>query len=109
MASITARDKTPVVMVGTTELLVDYATRLARKHLEDSDGLELPKSAVKRKEPTAKRMYGCIEGIGPEGAQTLYERWPSIAQFMSNADVDEIRKLDGFGKKTAEMVMDGFL
>lgn len=109
MASITARKDVPVLCCSNLSLLIDMAVRLARKHMEEESGY-LPRGAVTGSdEPTAKKMYGCIPGVGPEMAEILYDEYPSVAQFLSNADSDELQKLDGVGPKTAETIMEGFL
>ena len=65
MASITARYDAPVIPCGDGERLVDVAVRLARKHTEEPSARSLSPGAVpSRSEPVAKRMYGCIEGVG---------------------------------------------
>jgi len=75
MASLTARYGAPVILCSDREPLVDVAVRIARKHGTGPSARRLPPSAVAgRTEPTAKRMYGCIEGVGPSTADALTRR-----------------------------------
>ncbi|WP_265108441.1 helix-hairpin-helix domain-containing protein [Halosolutus halophilus] len=84
--------------------LVDYAIRLARKHSEEPSTRRLPVGAVSsRREPTAKRMYGCIEGIGPELAETLYEAYPAVAA-LADASRAELLAIDGIGETRARAI-----
>lgn len=104
MASITARHDTPVVPCGGPRLLVDYAVRLGRKHLEEPARRPLPPGSVSsRREPTAKRMYACIDGIGPELAETLYEAYPTVAELVA-ASREELREVDGIGDTRARTI-----
>jgi hypothetical protein len=77
MGSITARYGAPVVPWTDRRRLVDHAVRLGRKHPEDPSRRTLPVGSVpSRREPTARRMYACIEGIGPGLAEALYDAYP---------------------------------
>ncbi len=100
-ASLMARTGTPVVPCGSRDRLVDLAVRIGRKHAEDPGARPLEPGAVaSRREPTPKRMYGCIEGIGPEMATRLYEAYPTVADIAA-ATPDELRELDGVGETRA--------
>ena len=104
IASITARFGVPVIPCGGADRLVDLAVRLARKHVEDPSARPLPVSAVTgRTEPIAKRMYGCIEGIGPGTAAALYDAFPTIESALA-AGEEQLREIDGVGPKRAEGV-----
>ncbi|QLG26272.1 DNA-binding protein [Halorarum halophilum] len=104
LASITARFGVPVIPCGSAERLVDMAVRLARKHVDDPSVRQLPVGAVTgRTEPIAKRMYGCIEGIGPDTAAALYDAFPTIESALA-AGEDQLRAIDGVGQKRAEAV-----
>lgn len=104
LASITARFGVPVIPCGTAERLVDMAVRIARKHTEEPSARPLPVGAVSdRTEPIAKRMYGCIEGIGPDTAEALYEAFPTIESALA-AGEEQLRAIDGVGPKRAEAV-----
>lgn len=104
MASLMARYGLPVVPCGDRERLVDLAVRLGRKHREPPSARALPAGAVPdRNAPAAKRMYGCIEGVGPELADRLYEAYPSVAA-LAEASLEEIRAVEGFGEKRARAV-----
>lgn len=111
-ASLTAREESgvrAVIPCSNLSLLADMAVRLARKHIEESDDDYIPKGDVTGvDEPTTKMMYACIDGIGAKGAETLYEEWPSIWDFIANASYNDVANLDGFGEKTAKAVMEGF-
>ena len=105
MASITARRGAAVVPCSDRRRLVDYAVRLGRKHLEEPSRRPLPAGSVpSRRETTAKRMYGCIEGIGPELAATLYEAYPTVAGLVA-ADREDLTDLSGVGEKRARTVL----
>ncbi|MFC6769239.1 ERCC4 domain-containing protein [Natrinema soli] len=108
MASITARHGVPVVPCTDRRQLVDFAIRLGRKHAEDPTSRRLPAGSVPgRREPTTKRIYGCIEGIGPELAATLYDRYPTVEALLE-ADPDELTLLEGIGPTRAEMIYAAF-
>lgn len=104
MASITARLGVPVLPCGDRARLVDMAVRLARKHTEAPSTRPLsPSTVVRSGEPTAKRMYGCIEGIGPGMAETLYEVWPSVESLLA-ATQEDLLSVEGIGPKRAEAI-----
>ncbi|WP_254769175.1 helix-hairpin-helix domain-containing protein [Salinilacihabitans rarus] len=104
MASITARQGTPVVPCTDRRRLVDYAIRLGRKHAEDPSTRPPPVSSVPaRYEPTAKRMYACIEGIGPELADALYEAFPTVAELVA-ANRAELTAVEGIGETRARAI-----
>ncbi|MDL5362600.1 helix-hairpin-helix domain-containing protein [Halalkalicoccus sp. NIPERK01] len=105
MASIIARTGVPVMPCGDRERLVDLAVRLGWKHVEEPSARRLPAGAITaRDEPTAKRMYGCIEGIGPELAGTLYEAYPSVSA-LAEASVEELLALEGIGEARARRIV----
>lgn len=104
IASITARLGVPVLPCSDRERLVDMATRLGRKHAEEPSARRLPTGAVTaRDEPTSKRMYACIDGIGPRLAATLYESYPSMEALLS-ASIEELRTIDGIGEGRARRI-----
>lgn len=106
IASITARHGVPVLPCGNRKRLVDVAVRLARKHTERPSARPLPPGAVTgRQEPTAKRMYGCIEGIGTGTAEALYEAYPTVDSLLA-ATKAELRAVDGVGPERAEAIYD---
>lgn len=105
MASVTARYGTPVIPCTDRRRLVDYAIRLGRKHFEDPSRRPLPVGSVpNRSEPTAKRMYACIEGIGPGLADALYEAYPTVAELVA-ADRDELTAIEGIGGTRARTIL----
>ena len=108
MASITARFGVPVLPCGDRMRLVDLIVRLARKHEEEPGRRSLSPSAVPiRREPVAKRMYACVEGIGPGTAETLYETYPTVEALLE-ATVDDLLAIDGIGPTRAEAVYGAF-
>ncbi|WP_101294548.1 helix-hairpin-helix domain-containing protein [Halegenticoccus soli] len=108
MASITARTGTPVIPCSDRRLLVDFAVRLGRKHLEDPSERRLNGGAVTDpREPTPKRMYGCIDGVGPEIATTLYEAYPTVESLLAAAP-EELMRIEGIGPKRARTIHAAF-
>lgn len=106
MASITARLGVPVVPCGDLAGLVDMAVRIGRKHAEEPSPRPLAPSAVTaRREPTAKRMYACIEGVGPETATRLHEAFPTVADALA-AGPDELERVEGVGPVRARAIHD---
>lgn len=104
IASITARLGVPVLPCSDRERLVDMATRIGRKHVEEPSTRRLPTGAITaRNEPTAKRMYACIDGIGPRLAAALYESYPSVEALLS-ASIEELREIDGVGEGRARRI-----
>jgi ERCC4-type nuclease len=105
MASVTARYGTPVIPCSDRRRLVDFAIRLGRKHVEEPSRRPLPMGSVpSRSEPTAKRMYGCIEGIGPELADALYEAYPTVAELVA-ADREALTAVEGIGEMRARRIL----
>ena len=108
VASIISRFGTPVVPCSDLERLVDMAVRLGRKHVEDPSTPALPRGSVTTLDaPTSKRMYGCIDGIGPETAANLYEAYPTVAAILA-ATREELRAVDGVGPTRAEAIHAAF-
>lgn len=104
IASITARLGVPVLPCSDRERLVDMATRIGRKHVEEPSTRRLPTGAITaRNEPTAKRMYACIDGIGPRLAAALYESYPSVEALLS-ASIEELQAIDGVGEGRARRI-----
>lgn len=104
VASITARYGAPVVPCADRGRLVDVAVRLGRKHVEEPGARPLPRGAIHGKtEPVTKRMYGCIEGIGPETATRLYRAFPTVEGLVA-ASREELRRVDGIGEKRAAAI-----
>jgi ERCC4-type nuclease len=108
MASFIARDDTPVIPCSDRERLVDMAIRIGRKHVEEPSSRRLPVGAISNpREPTTKRMYGCIDGIGPELADALYEVYPTVESVLSAAPGD-LTAIDGIGETRARAIYDAF-
>lgn len=104
MASLAARHDSPVIPCSDCDRLVDIAVRLGRKHVEEPSSRPLPPGTVTgRSVPTTRRIYGCIEGIGPETAATLHERYPTVESLVA-ATVDDLMNVDGIGEKRATAI-----
>ncbi|QLG61433.1 helix-hairpin-helix domain-containing protein [Halorarum salinum] len=107
-ASITARLGVPVVPCSDLERLVDVAVRLARKHVEEPSTPAPPRGSVTALDaPTPKRMYGCIDGVGPDTADQLYEAYPAVADLLA-ASPEELMAVDGVGPKRADAIYSAF-
>ena len=104
LASFLARHDAPVVPCSDRERLVDVAIRLIRKHREEPSARPLPTGAVTgRSEPVAKRMYGCIDGVGPRTADALHEAFPTVERLVA-ATREELLAVEGVGEKRADAV-----
>lgn len=104
VASITARYGAPVIPCADRERLVDVAVRLGRKHVEEPGTRPLSVGAIHGgTEPVTKRMYGCIEGVGPETATRLYRAFPTVEALVS-ASREELLRVDGIGEKRATAI-----
>lgn len=107
-ASITARLGTPVIPCSDRDRLVDMAVRLGRKHVEEPSEPALPNGSVTALDaPTAKRMYGCIDGVGTDTAGRLYEAYPAVEDLVA-ASPEELMAIDGIGPKRAEAIHSAF-
>lgn len=107
-ASITARLETPVIPCSDLERLVDMAVRLGRKHAEEPSTPALPRSSITAFDvPTTKRMYGCIDGIGSDTADSLYEAYPTVADIVA-ASPEELMAIEGVGPKRADAIYSAF-
>lgn len=104
VASVTARSGAPVLLCGDLERVVDLAVRLGRKHVEAPSPRPLSPGAVPgRDEPVAKRMYGCVDGIGPTTAAALYEAYPSVESLLAASESD-LQEVEGVGPERAAAV-----
>ncbi|WP_435176605.1 ERCC4 domain-containing protein [Halorussus sp. AFM4] len=104
MASFAARHDTPVIPCSDRERLVDVATRLLRKHGEAASARPLPGGTVTGySTPATKRLFGCIEGVGPATADALYEEFPSVEAVLA-ATPDDLREVEGVGEKRAAAI-----
>lgn len=104
VASYAARTETAVVPCSDRERLIDMAVRIGRKHVEDPSARALPTGSVTGStEPAAKRMYGCIDGVGPATAAALYEAFPTVSA-LSDASREDLLAVDGIGEKRADAV-----
>jgi ERCC4-type nuclease len=106
MASFAARHDTPVIPCSDRERLVDVAVRLLRKHREDPSSRPLPAGSVTGySTPRTKRLFGCIEGVGPQTADALYEAFPSVEALVSATPAD-LREVAGVGEKRAAAIVE---
>lgn len=85
--------------------LVDYAIRTARKNFEESSSSLRVQSAVKKSEPFEKRVYGCVQGVGPTMAEKLYDTFPNLPGALE-ADTATFMDIDGVGEKTAMRIQE---
>lgn len=110
IARVTA-EGVPVIFTGSgvdshdaSVRLVDHAVKLGRKHSEPSSTF-LPTGPVGLDEPPAKRMWGCLPGVGPALAERLYAEYGSpmrIAHVESSMRIEELTRIDGIGETTAK-------
>lgn len=119
-ASLTARSGIPVVPTGWDKdrtqrraRLVDYAMRLGQKHTTEPVSSHLPTGPVGSSEPSAKRMWGCVDRIGPELAERLYEQIGTPLDLTEGMDLSEaltrLEGIDGIGEATAQTVVEDLL
>ena len=95
----------PVIPCSNLILLVDVAVRLARKHVEPSS-MYLPTGTVKKPTaPPTMQMYGCLPNVGLETARSLYQRWPTMTQFIQEATLKTLQEIDGIGEVSATEIM----
>jgi ERCC4-type nuclease len=83
--------------------LVDMAIRLARKHKEDPSASSLQASTVEKDASFFLRALGSLDGVGPETARMLEQRYRSLSEILK-VDVEEFRENDGIGKKRAKSI-----
>lgn len=103
VASLTARH-VPVIPCSDRERLVDVAIRLGRKHAEKPGRRSLDGGAVTaRREPVTKRIYGCIEGVGPATAERLHDAFPTVAA-LTRASTEELTAVEGVGEGRAAAI-----
>lgn len=102
-ASLEERNGAKVKFCSDLDTLVDYAIRAGRKQFEDGSSSLRVESAVKKSEPFEKRVYGCVDGVGPSMAQKLYDTFPTLPDALT-ASVDDLKEIDGVGDTTAERI-----
>lgn len=83
--------------------LVDMAIRLARKHKESPSTSSLQASTVEKDASYAKRAFGALDGVGPEMADMLEQRYRSLSAALK-ADVEDLQQIDGIGEKRAKSI-----
>lgn len=105
MASFTMRNDVPVFCCSDMELLVDYAVRLARKYVEDETGF-IPKSKVTGSNvPVTKKVFGCLDGVGVERADLMYDEVQSVEDAAAMEEEDW-RQIDGIGRELAKSIVE---
>lgn len=104
-ASLEENDGAKIKFCSTMDNLVDYAIRTARKNFEESSSSLRVKSAVSKDEDFTMRVYGCVPGIGPSLAKTLYDAYPTLPAALE-ATVDDLMEIEGVGEVTAERIHD---
>lgn len=103
IASVTARHA-PVVPCSDRGRLVEMAVRIGRKHGESPSARPPPTGSVEgRSVPTAKRIYGCIDGVGPATADALHERFGSVAA-LTDASMADLTAVEGVGEERARAI-----
>lgn len=111
-ASLTAREDSgvhSVIPCSNSALLADMAIRLARKHIEESGRQFIPTESAEPDAPTALKMYLQINGVGPSMAETIYEQYPTVQEFMDEADYEALQELEGIGEQMALRIIDAFV
>lgn len=108
MASLIAREDSGVhgvIPCSNRELLVDMAIRVARKHIEESNQKYIPKPDVEFESDSTLMMYACIPGVGPEMAERLKERYPTLGKFVKEADFESLQEIEGIGEERALKIL----
>lgn len=103
-ASIEARYNVGVKFCDTKPLLVDMAVRLARKHIENPSRELRVESSVEREAPVVKRMIACVDGVGADTADRIYEEFDSIPLLLQSVGDGSLEDVDGVGPKTASNI-----
>ena len=107
IASVTARDNgiEAVIPCSSTELLVDEAVRLARKHTEDPSRSFVPDpDPAVADAPTPVKMYAALPGVGPELAERLADEFPVPAALVE-AGADDLQQVEGIGERRAAEIV----
>lgn len=101
VASLEERNGAKIKFCSDLDTLVDYAIRAGRKQFEEesSDSLRV-RSAAKKDAEFEKRVYGCIDGVGPAMAQRLYDKFPTLPEAL-NAPTADVMDVEGVGEKLA--------
>lgn len=105
MASTMARQGVPVVLCSNKKYLVDMAVRLGRKYIESPGSAHLDIGDIDKTAPTTMRMYGCIDGVGPEMAKRLYEEYPTMID-LSRTTKSKLKMLEGIGDTLAVQILE---
>lgn len=124
IASVNARTEVTVIPVGTAldqdeavrttsmEMLVDYAVRQGRKHVEPRNRKRLPTSDVEEPDaPVPMKIYGCLPGVGAKTAEALYQEFPNASEFAivcRDGMTERLTAVDGIGEKTADNIINSF-
>jgi len=100
VASLEERNWAKIKFCSDRERLVDYAVRASRKQFEGESSSLRVQTAVKDEEPAVKRMYGCINGVGPAMADKLYGEYSSLRKIL-DASTSDLMDIEGVGEKMA--------
>lgn len=104
VASLEERDGARIMFTSDMAGLIDYAIRAARKQFEDDSATLRVRSATKKDAPFVKRVYGAIEGVGPEMADRMYDTFPHLQAALA-AEQDDWTAIEGIGEVRAERIM----
>jgi len=111
IAAATARDGSgvdAVIPCGETEHLVDLAIRLASKTGAEYSSEFEPDIPTDPDAPTAQLIYRCVDGIGPQTAEVVYEAYPTVSDLACNATQEELTSLEGIGQSKAAKLAEVF-
>jgi ERCC4-type nuclease len=105
MASIVARLKVPIVTLSNDRQLVNFSIKFLEK-ATDGKGLKInPKiKKVNKKYNYRVSIIGAIPGIGFDKAKKLFTTFGSIKS-LAEASINDLTKIEGIGKSTAEKIL----
>jgi len=83
--------------------LVDMAIRLARKHVEDPSSGSVAQTTTIQDAPFIVKMLTCVDGVGPNRAETIAARYGTVQELLS-ADIEDISEIDGIGDEIAKEI-----
>lgn len=103
LLSISTSWRIPVVYSENTEDSAVQLLMLGRQMLRQNEVVRLHSYKPKRLKNHRLRFIQGFPQIGPATALRLYEHFGSIEAIV-NADINELKKVEGIGKKTAEKI-----
>ena len=97
--------KTGQIIIINLETDFDFALfiKSLQKFLDEKELYRIPRLVVKDKKDILSTPLTAIPGIGEEKAKKIMEEFGSLYN-LCKADVKEIMKVEGIGKKTAEKI-----